>query len=238
VEAVLRSGSRPVERVLIAVESQRAAERFPRLQELTARHKVRLERVAAGEISALARGTTHGGVVALVGPRRHDALEELAAERDSPLVVMLDGVEDPYNLGAAVRSLYAAGVDGLVLRERAWEGPAAAVVARASAGASELMPTAVVDAPESAAEVMRSRGFRIACTAARPSALPVDEANLVGSLFLLIGGERRGVTRSFLAAADLVLRIRPGRHDAPELGVAAAAAIISHEALRQRRARR
>lgn len=237
VEAVLRSGSRPVEVVLVTTEGRRAAERFPRLQHLATRHGVPLQRASAEEVAALASGTTHGGVIAVVGPRRYQPIEELASSARSPLVVMLDGIEDPYNLGATIRALYAAGVDGLVLRERTWEA-SAGIVARASAGASELIETALVDSPERAAATLRTRRFRIACAAARPSALPVDEANLRGSVFLLIGGERRGITRSFLASADLVLRIRPGRHDAPELGVVAAAAIISHEALRQRRASR
>jgi 23S rRNA (guanosine2251-2'-O)-methyltransferase len=233
-EAALRAGSRSVERILLAATGQRAGERHARMARLAERHRVPIEEVPPALVDELASGGTHGGVVAMAGARRYRPLAELAAGRTAPLVVMLDGVEDPYNLGQALRSLYAAGVEGVVLRERDWEA-AAGVVARASAGASELMPTTVVAAPEQAATVLRQRGFRVGCTADRPSALPIDEANLRGPIFLLIGGERRGVTRSFLAAADLVLRVRPGRPDAPELGMAAAAAIIGYEALRQRR---
>ena len=147
---------------------------------------------------------------------------------------MLDGIEDPFNFGQAVRALYAAGVDGLVVR-RSWE-TALATVTRASAGATELLPTATADAPEDAAAASRSRGMRVACAVSDPQALEVHQADLRGGIFLLIGGERRGVTRSFVDEADLQVRIGYGRAKAPDLGAAAAAAIIGFEALRQRSA--
>jgi 23S rRNA (guanosine2251-2'-O)-methyltransferase len=170
-----------------------------------------------------------------VGPRRERRLEHVLAEvGESPLVVMLDGVEDPYNFGQAVRALYAAGADAVVLR-RAWE-TALATVTRASAGASELLPTGIAESAESAAEICRRAGLRVACAVNRPEASELHEADLTGGLFVLIGGERRGVTRSFVDEADLQLRIGYGRERAPELGAAASAAIIGFEALRQRRA--
>ena len=77
--------------------------------------------------------------------------------------------------------------------------------------------------------------MRVACAVADANAVELHEADLSGGVFLLIGGERRGVTRSFIDRADLRLRIGYGRERAPELGTAAAAAIIGFEALRQRR---
>jgi 23S rRNA (guanosine2251-2'-O)-methyltransferase len=146
---------------------------------------------------------------------------------------MLDGIEDPFNFAQAVRALYAAGVDGLVVR-RSWE-TALPVVTRASAGASELLPTAVTDAADSAATACRMAGMRVAAAVSDPRAADLHAADLTGGLFLLIGGERRGVTRSFVEQADLQVRIGYGRTSAPDLGAAAAGAIIGFEALRQRR---
>jgi 23S rRNA (guanosine2251-2'-O)-methyltransferase len=77
--------------------------------------------------------------------------------------------------------------------------------------------------------------MRIGCATADAESEPLTEADLGGGLFLLIGGERRGVTRSFVDEADLRIRIDYGRERAPELGAAASAAIIGFEALRQRR---
>ncbi len=152
------------------------------------------------------------------------------------MIVMLDGIEDPFNFGQAVRALYAAGIGGLVVR-RSWE-PGLGTVTRASAGASELMPTARSDSAEDAAAACRRAGYRVACAVASEAATELAEADLTGSLFLLIGGERRGVTRSFVEQADERIRIGYGRDRAPQLGAAASAAIIGFEALRQRRAGR
>jgi 23S rRNA (guanosine2251-2'-O)-methyltransferase len=174
-------------------------------------------------------------VAALVAPRRTATVAELLAEvGESPLLVMLDGIEDPFNHGQAVRALHAAGVDGLVVR-RSWE-TAIGTVTRASAGATELLPTAMAASAEEAAAACRLRGLRIACAVARPDATDLHEADLRGGLFLLVGGERRGVTRSFVDQADLRVRIGYGRERAPELGAAMSAAIVAFEALRQRRA--
>ena len=193
-----------------------------------------IERVESELIDELASGRTHGGVIGLVGFRRERPMAELIGEvGEGSLLVMLDGIEDPFNYGQAVRALHAAGVDGLVTR-RSWE-TAVSTVTRASAGATELLPTASAETAETAADAARAAGMRVACAVADADATEMHDADLSGGLFLLIGGERRGVTRSFIEQADLRLRIGYGRERALELGAAAAAAIIGFEALRQRR---
>jgi 23S rRNA (guanosine2251-2'-O)-methyltransferase len=179
-----------------------------------------------------AEGRTHGGIVATVGPRHFRTLDELALP-ESPFVAMLDGVEDPYNFGQAVRSLYAAGVHALVVRRRNWMS-AAATVARASAGASERIATAVVDDPAEAVEALRKRGLAFAC-AHRRDATPLTEADLTGPLFVVIGGERRGISRTLARDADLRLVIPYGRRFDPALDTTSAAAVIAFEVARQRR---
>jgi len=146
---------------------------------------------------------------------------------------MLDGIEDPYNFGYAVRSLYAAGADGLVVRRREW-GESEATVVKASAGASELLPIAEVDSVESAADLFKENGLAVACTAKR-DATPIYDADLSGPLFLLIGGERRGITREFLSRADLVLEIPYRRRFSLSLGTVAAVSVLAFEVMRQRR---
>ncbi len=231
VEAVLDAGIRPVHRVWAVRPGDR---RLGRLRALAHERGVRIERVEAEIIDELARGRTHGGVIGLVGARRERSVAQLLSEvGEGSLVVMLDGIEDPFNFAQAVRALYAAGVDGLVVR-RSWE-TALPVVTRASAGASELLPTAVADSADRAATACRMAGMRVAAAVSDPQAADLHAADLTGGLFLLIGGERRGVTRSFVEQADLQVRIGYGRASAPDLGAAAAAAIIGFEALRQRR---
>jgi 23S rRNA (guanosine2251-2'-O)-methyltransferase len=233
VEAALEAEVRHVHRVWATRPGDR---RLGRLRALARERGVTIDQVAADEIDAVASGRTHGGVVALVGPRVERSVGELVAEvGEGSMIVMLDGIEDPFNQGQAVRALYAAGVDGIVVR-RSWE-TATTTVTRASAGTSELMPTARVGSAEEAAAACHAVGMRVVCAVADADAPPVDEADLRGGLFLLIGGERRGVTRSFVDEADQLIRIPYGRDRAPALGAAASAAIIGFEALRQRRVR-
>ncbi|MDQ2688875.1 MAG: hypothetical protein M3Y29_01185 [Chloroflexota bacterium] len=232
VEAALEGGVRHVHRIWAVRPGDR---RLGRLRALAREHGVIIDPVEPDLIDELASGRTHGGVIALVGARRERSLGELLAEvGEGSLVVMLDGIEDPFNFGQAVRALYAAGVGGLAVR-RSWE-TALPTVTRASGGASELLPTASVASAEDAALVCRRAGMRVAVTVASEEATEIHAADLTGGLFVLIGGERRGVTRSFVEQADVQLRIGYGRERAPDLGAAAAAAIIGFEALRQRRA--
>jgi len=231
VEAALRGGARDVSEIIALQPGDR---RLARLRALAAERGVPLRIASTAEIEELASGQTHGGVLALAGDRRYLSVEQLLANSGpEPLLVMLDGVEDPYNFGAAIRGIYAAGADGLVVRRRSWEH-AAGTVARASAGAAELMPTAVAETSEEAAEVSRAAGLRVVCAAARPDAVSMHEADLTGPLFLLVGGERRGITRSFLDRADLVVRIPYARPVLGSLGTATAAAVLAFEAMRQR----
>jgi 23S rRNA (guanosine2251-2'-O)-methyltransferase len=233
IEASLAAGVRHMERILAVQPGDR---RLGRLRALAADRGVPIVPVDSQEIVARVSGKSHGGVVAEVGERTYLDVTTLIAESGPrPLLVMLDGIEDPYNFGQAIRALYAAGVDGLVIRPRSWES-AAAIVTRASAGTSELLPTAVAGDAAAAADACRSAGLQVVCAATGPGVVSLYAADLTGGTFLLVGGERRGVTRSFASTADLRVRIPYGRRGARALGAAAAAAVIAFEALRQRQA--
>ncbi len=234
VEAALRGECREVTAVYLQKGSGRRWERrLASLQRLANRADVPLQLVDESFIAERVTGQSHGGVVAAVGPRRFVPLASLVRGQERPFVVMLDGIEDPFNFGQALRSLYAAGVDGVVVRPRNWF-TAAGVVARSSAGVSEQMPIAIAETAELAAETFRNLGLRIAATS-NQDAVSLYEANLVDPLFLLLGGEKRGVTRSFLAQVDLVLQIPYRQPDFQQsLGVVASAAIVAFEIMRQR----
>jgi 23S rRNA (guanosine2251-2'-O)-methyltransferase len=230
VEAALEAGIRPIHRIWATRPGDR---RLGRLRALARERDVIIEQVDGTLVDELASGRTHGGVVSLVGARRDATVPQLLSEvGEGSLIVMLDGIEDPFNFGQAVRALYAAGVDGVVVR-RSWE-TAVTTATRASAGATELMPMAWTPTADEAATISRMAGMRVACAIADDEAEPLGDADLTGGLFLLIGGERRGVTRSFVEQADQRIRITYGRENAPDLGAATSAAIIGFEALRQR----
>lgn len=232
VQAALQGGHRTVHSIQLRTGKEDGQTRA--LEQAACKHDIPLSRVSADEIEKLAGGKTHGGVLAQVGPYQFAELSSLAAgKKTPPFVVMIDGVEDPFNFGSSVRALYAAGADGLVVRPRNWLS-AVGVVARASAGTSELIPTAIAETAADAADFFRASGLSIACATDEPGNVSVYDADLTQPLFLLIGGEKRGITRSFLDQADLKLRIPYGRPLPHSLGTASAAAILAFEIMRQR----
>jgi 23S rRNA (guanosine2251-2'-O)-methyltransferase len=234
IQAALQSESREIQAIYI--RRDKGSRSIARLERKAHSAGVPIRRVDGDEIDARASGKTHGGVIAVVGSRRFSRLEDLIAGTERPFVVMLDGIEDPFNFGAAVRALYAAGADGLVVRPRNWMS-AAGIVARSSAGATERMPTAIAETVMDGADFFRARGLTVAC-AIKKRAVSIYEANLAIPLFLVIGGEKRGITRSFVDQADVRLRIPYRRRFSQSLGTASAVAVLAFEVMRQRIATR
>ncbi len=230
IEAAFAARSRPIHALILSKDRWDA--RALRLERAARSIGAEVMRKDRAEIDALAQGATHGGVLAIVGERRFVPLADLGRDVARPFIVMLDGIEDPFNFGSAVRSLFAAGADGLVLRTRNWMS-AAGTVARASAGASERIPTAVAEHPQHAIDLFRARGLTIACATAE-RARPIYEADLAGPLFLLIGGEKRGIHKSLLEQADIRLRVPYGRAFPQALDTASATAVLAFEVMRQR----
>ncbi len=181
------------------------------------------------EIEKYTIGSSHGGVIAFCGER---TIEELspALIKDNGFYFMLEGIEDPYNFGYSLRSLYAAGVDGVILPPRNWMG-AAGVVARASAGASELIPM-FTSSPENLIDTFRSKKYNIFC-ADLPNSVSLYSAQMKKPLLVIVGGEKRGNSKFILDNSDCIVRIDYGREFGASLSAASASAIIAFEVMRQ-----
>ncbi len=232
IQAALEAGSRTLHQLLLD-EGKRYDWRLNQLARQADAAGIPTSYRPRADIDELADGNSHGGIVAVVGERKIASLEDLLTADSAAFIVMLDGIEDPYNFGGAIRALYAAGAQGLVVGPRNWSS-ASAIVGRASAGASERIKLAVAQQAAEAAKFFRERGLVIMQTANTAAATPLYAADLTQPLFLLIGGERRGLTRSLLQGADKQLRIPYGREFPGSLGTISAAAIIAFEVLRQR----
>lgn len=232
VSAALHAQNRTIHAIYIRQDRQDMA--VARLETLAHAAGISVQRVDDGVIGQYARGRTHGGVVAMAGPRRYLRTTNLGTGTPCPFIVMLDGLEDPFNFGHAVRALYAAGADGLVVRARNWLH-ADGILLKASAGATDLMPTAVTESPVAAAHTLRRKGLTIACAVRDRNAIPMHQAHLSGPLFLIIGGEKRGVSRATRDVADYLVQIPYDRTFGPSLGLAAAATALAFEVMRQRR---
>ena len=185
-----------------------------------------LETVSAEMIDSVTNGKTHGGIAAFCGERSFPDAALLKKENGSFLVWM-EGIEDPYNFGFSIRSLYACGADAILLSPRSWMS-AAGTVCRSSAGASERIPMYTVTDPEAAVKHLKEEGFRIVCADLR-DAVPLSETELKKPLLLIVGGEKRGISRSLLDLSDLRVSIDYGRPFGESLSAASAATIFGYE---------
>ena len=232
ITAALEAGRRPIHQIYIH-DRKRYDQRLKPIRELVTSQKIPFEFVPQSTIDEYTQGSRHGGVLALAGTREYQALAELLPDDSTPCIMMFDGIEDPYNLGFAVRATYAAGVDGVVLPQREWnEGES--VVMRSSAGAWDRMPLALTDDLRGVIDYYRQRGLVIATTAQASDAKQLYDANLTQPLFILVGGERRGISRSVLQTGDLMLEIPYGRPFDYALGAVSAVTVIAFEVNRQR----
>lgn len=185
-------------------------------------------------IDSAASGTSHGGIIAYCRKREYPPLDSAFIERTRRrgFYVMIEGIEDPYNFGYALRSVYSAGADGIILSPRNWLD-AAGTVCRSSAGASELADIAV-GSGEQAAELFHRAGFRVIGTDLHDS-VSVYEADMRYPLLLIVGGEKRGISASLKSCTDAIVRLDYGRDFPEALSAASAAAILSFEVMRQNR---
>jgi 23S rRNA (guanosine2251-2'-O)-methyltransferase len=190
-----------------------------------------IEFVNTDIISNKTVGQTHGGIIAECTSRDIPKLTKDSLNKNG-IYYFLEGVEDPYNFGYAVRSLYAAGADGLILSPRNWMG-ASGIVARSSAGASELIDMYISD-PTEAIKIFKELGYNVICGGIRNS-VSIFDSNLKKPLFVILGGEKRGISGAVLDMADTIVRIDYGTEFGGSLSTAAAAAVFGFEILRQNR---
>ena len=183
------------------------------------------------ELDAMASGRTHGGVLCEAEPRRYDSDADLYACA-TPFLAVLEGAEDPYNLGYVIRALYSGGCTGLILRARSWEH-AEPTILKSSAGASEYLPIVMSEDPSAVIRHAREHGIR-AYAAMRKDASPIYEADFTVPVLIAIGGEMRGLSASVLDACDANIFIPYANDFRNALNAAGAAAVLGFEVNRQR----
>jgi 23S rRNA (guanosine2251-2'-O)-methyltransferase len=215
--------------------AQRDDERVRRLLDEAAARGVTVTRVAREVLDREAGGRPHQGVVAELAALPEATLEELAriGERP-PLIVVLDGVEDPQNVGAIVRTIDVAGATGLVRQTRR-AAPLDGAAAAASAGAVNYVPVAEVVNIARALEDLKELGVWTVGLDA-DSKTPYYELDLTVPTALVVGAEGHGLRRLVRERCDFMAAIPMAGH-VSSLNVSVAAAIVLFDAVRQRRSR-
>jgi 23S rRNA (guanosine2251-2'-O)-methyltransferase len=214
--------------------SPRADDRVTEIVRLAEAEGLRVHRVGAQELDRLAGGARHRhqGVVAEVEDPKHASVEDLVTRaRGAPLIVVLDGIEDPHNVGAILRSVDAAGADGLVRQSRhaaRLDGAAA----KASAGAVSHVPIAEVVNIARALEILKEAGVWTVGLAG-DAGKRYDEVDLTLPTALVVGAEGTGLRRLVRERCDWLVSI-PLAGRVQSLNVSVAAGIALFEAVRQR----
>lgn len=230
----IKSG-RSIDKLLIQADAVGSAKK---IASMAAEAKINVHYVEKIVLDKLCPGRPHQGVAASAAAKDYAQLDDIfeAAEQlgEDPLIVILDGLEDPHNLGAVLRSADGAGAHGVIIPSRRAVG-LTEVVAKASAGAIEYVPVVKVTNINRCIEELQERGVWVA-------ALDMDgenysDAKLSGPLAIVIGGEGRGVSRLAKEKADKVLSI-PMRGKIDSLNASNAAAVLLYEIDRQRRGER
>lgn len=225
-----------VKRLLL--DQRRKDRRLDELRALASRHGVAVEEVKAAELKRLAEGVRHQGAVAEIegsAPLTENQLEAWLAEAVNPLVLVLDGVEDPRNLGACLRAADGAGVDAVVVprRRAASLTPAAR---KTAAGAAEALPVYTVTNLSRVLETMGAFGLHRVGAVLAEEARPPWECRLKGALALVLGAEGEGMRRLTREHLDEKVYL-PMSGVVESLNVAVACGVLLYEARRQRQAK-
>jgi 23S rRNA (guanosine2251-2'-O)-methyltransferase len=219
----------------VGMAKERHDLRLQRLIEDCRRLSVPVRFLQRTELDRMAGNAAHQGVVAVTSAKQYNDLPDLIAAKrgDYSLIVILDGVEDPHNLGAILRTADAAGANGVIIPERR----AAAVtgtVTKASAGASEHLPIAKVTNISRSIEELKENNIWTVGLDERGTQT-YDSLDYKMDCALVLGGEGKGLHDLVKRKCDFLVSI-PMLGKVPSLNVSVAAAVVLYEIVRQRRA--
>lgn len=226
----LKAG-RSIDKILMQKDAEGSAKK---IASLARESKVVLQYVDKIALDKLAPGRPHQGVAAFAAAKEYSSIEAMLAlaksRGEEPLIVVLDGLEDPHNLGTVLRSCDGAGAHGVVIPARRAVG-LTETVAKSSAGAIEYVPVAKVTNLARCIDELKEKGLWIASV--DMDGENYSEAKLSGALALVVGGEGQGVSEILRKNSDYIVSI-PMKGKVNSLNASNAAAVMLYEVNRQR----
>ena len=200
---------------------------------LAAENKIPMQNVPKEKLSAITN-QAHQGIIAFIAPIEYanleDVLENIKSKQKNSLIIMLDGVQDPHNLGAIIRSAKCAGADAVIIPKRN-SSLVTSTVEKCSAGAVSLIPIVQVSNLNNAIDLLKKHGFWTYAAEANGEQNYYDVKYNSNTLFVL-GGENQGVSKLTTQKCDLTIKINMSG-EFNSLNVSNAASILMFEFLRQ-----
>jgi 23S rRNA (guanosine2251-2'-O)-methyltransferase len=232
VEEALEARGRGFE--YVAVLSGRGDARIQKIAELCRKAGVPVRAMPRDQLTRLARTAGHQGVVAVTAEKKYADLDDLLTQKRGQygFLAVLDGIEDPHNLGAIIRTAEAAGVDGLIIPERRATGVTATVV-KASAGGSEYLPIAKVTNISRTLEELKDHNIWTVGLDERGQK-SYDELDYKMDCAIVLGAEGHGLHEQIRKKCDFLVSI-PMLGKIASLNVSVAAGVVMYEIARQRR---
>lgn len=226
-----RSG-RPIDKLFVLENCQDGPVRS--IVREAKKHDTILQFVSRQRLSQLSETGKHQGVIAYAAAYEYASVEdmlELAGKRqEPPFLILLDGIEDPHNLGAIIRTANLAGAHGVIIPKRRAAG-LTAVVAKTSAGALNYTPVAKVTNLKKTMEELKEKGLWFAC--ADMGGAEMYQSDFKGPIGLVIGNEGEGVSRLVKETCDFTASI-PMKGEIDSLNASVAAGVLAYEVVRQR----
>lgn len=218
----------------VAVAEGRGDNRLQRIVQLCREAGVPVRAMPRDQLTRLAKTTAHQGVAAVTAEKQYADLDGLLNHKrgKQSFLIVLDGVEDPHNLGAIIRSAEAAGADGIVIPERRATGITATVV-KASAGATEYLPIGkVTNISRTIEEIKKQNIWTVGLD--HRGTQPYDQVDYTMDCAIVLGAEGHGLHEHVREKCDYVVSI-PMMGKVASLNVSVAAAVVMYEVARQRR---
>ncbi len=229
---VLKSG-RDIEKILVARGNLEGTIR--RISAMAAERGIVVQQTDRKRIDEISQTKNHQGVVAFTSAHKYSEIEDiikLANDKgEAPFIIILDGITDPHNFGAILRTVEASGAHGVIIPKRRAVG-LTATVSKTSAGAIEYVPVAKAVNISVAIDELKKEGLWVAC--ADMDGDEYFEADLKGPLALVIGSEGEGVSRLVKEHCDFTVSI-PMKGRISSLNASVAAGLLMYEVVRQRR---
>ena len=229
IKAALLSGNRKVHKIIVDKKKNDKDTNFI-LKEAKKRN-IEIIYKDRASIDALSSGKTHGGFIAYCGDRKFQTLEQLLCVKNC-FLAFIEGIEDPFNFGYILRTLYAAGCTGVIIPPRNWT-TAASVVAKASAGASEHIPMFIADDISYVINELKQHEISLLC-GHRENAIALYDFIFPNKFCIAIGGEMRGLSKQIMQQSDQNIFIPYNQEFRNALNAASATAVFAFEAARQR----
>ncbi|HHY13569.1 MAG TPA: 23S rRNA (guanosine(2251)-2'-O)-methyltransferase RlmB [Thermoanaerobacterales bacterium] len=222
----------PINRILVEKGEKRGS--ILKIISVAKETDVEIRETDKRELDKRSKTYNHQGVIAETAEYKYaninDVINNITKKKEDALIVILDGLEDPYNLGSIIRTSEVMGVHGVVIPKRR-SASVTPLVIKSSAGATAHVPIARETNLNRTVDMLKDKGFWIA--GADMGGTPVYEASLTGPLALVIGSEEKGISRLLKEKCDFLVSI-PMAGEISSLNAATASAVILYEICRQR----